>query len=423
MARANIKTKLGLDRWAALMGLSPLHFNQVRFAEADNAICSDIYFQYNWQTVDHISREQLAQTIAEVEDEIESWLGYHICPDWEVDEWRPSIRPHSPEFVNYNGHDVRGFRQTVRADWGYFISGGIKAQTLIEAGVAIAYTDEDGDGYKETATVTVNTVAQDINEIAIFYPGTNGDEAWEIQNPQVSIAVPVATIVFRREQAVIPEKLEAMNIEGAEAIGDVDADFLETVDVYRRYNDPQAQASFLWEPLATGLCGSCGGSGCTVCAYSAQTGCLILRGEPRQSLVGYWPATWDADDADFTRTAWAVYRNPDIIRLYYYSGWRDKNSRYTSRLSSDWERTVAYMAAARLPRPPCDCSADTWRYWREDLNLAAGDENGPQFYNPLLSRVGIANPLDNPFGSRRGELMAWRKISGLGLIRAQAVVL
>ena len=421
MARANTPTKLSLDRWFALMGINPLHANQVRFDSADNSLCSDIYFQYNWQTADHISREQLAQTIAETESDIESWLGYHMCPDWEVDEWRPSQRPYQPEYVNYNAGDVRGYRQTVRADWGYFISGGVKAQTLIEADAAIVYTDEDGDGYKETATVTVTTVAQDINEIAIFYPGMDGDEAWEIKNTQVSIAVPTATIVFRREQAVIPEKLEAFDIEGAEAVGDVDADFLTTVDVYRRYNDPQAQASFLWEPLASGMCGSCDGSGCTVCAYSTQTGCLILRGEPRQSLVGYWPATWDEDALDFSRDTWAVSRNPDIVRLYYYSGWRDKNSHYVSRLSSEWERTVAYMAAARLPRPPCDCSADTWRYWREDLNLAKGSEDGLATYNPLLSRVGLANPLDNPFGSKRGELQAWRKISGLGLIRAQAV--
>lgn len=423
MARASIKTQLSLDRWAQLMGLNPLHFNQVRFDEPDNAICSDIYFQYNWQTADHISREQLAQTIAEAEQDIEQWLGYHLSPQWEVDEWRPALRPNNPEFVNYNGHDIRGFRQTVHADFGYFISGGIQAKTLIEAGAAITYTDVDGDGYKETATVTVNTVAQDINEIAIFYPGKDGDDAWEIQIPEVSIAVPVATIVFRREQAVIPEKLEAYNIEGAEAIGTVDADFLETVDVYRRYNDPQAQASFLWEPLATGLCGTCGGSGCTVCAYATQTGCLVLRGEPRQSIVGYWPAVWNETTLDFDRVPWAVHRLPDIIRLYYYSGWRDKNAKYVSRLASEWERIVAYMTAARLPRPPCDCSADTWRYWREDFNLASGDENGPQYFQPLTSRGKFPNPLDNPFGSKRGEMQAWNKVCTLGLIIGRAVVL
>lgn len=423
MARASIPTQLSLDRWFQLMGISPLHANQVRFDEADNSICSDIYFTYNWQTADHISREQLAQNIAQAETDIEQWLGYHLSPQWEVDEWRPSFRPNSPEFVNRNGHDVRGFRETVHADWGYFISGGIKALTLIERSVAITYTDEDSDGYDETATVQVATVAQDINEIAVFYPGMNGDEAWEIQIPEVSIAAGVATIVFRREQAVIPDKLLAMNIQGAEAIGDVDADFLTEVDVYRRYNDPQAQASFLWEPLATGLCGSCGGSGCTVCAYSTQTGCLILRGEPRQSIVGYWPATWDEDALDFTRETWAVHRNPDIVRLYYYSGWRDKNAKYVSRLAAEWERTVAYMAAARLPRPPCDCSADTWRYWREDFNLASGDENGLAFYQPLTSRGKFPNPLDNPFGQRRGELAAWNKVTTLGSIIGRAVVL
>ena len=420
MARANTKTKLSLDRWAQLMGLSPLHFNQVRFNEPDNAICSDVYFQYNWQNSDHVSREQIAQIIAEVEQEIEEWLGYHLAPEWEVDEWRPSYRPNSPEYVNFNGGDVRGYRQTVRANWGYFISGGILAKTLVDAGVAIVYTDQDGDGYKETATVTVATTVLDKNEIATFYPDKDGDDAWEIQLTSVSIAAGTATIVFRREQAVIASKLEAYDIEGQEAIGTVDADFLTTVDIYRRYNDPQSQASFLWEPLSSSICATCNGDGCATCAYSAQTGCLILRGDPRQSIVGYWPALWNTTTLDFDTEPWAVGRLPDIVRLYYYSGWRDKNSSYVSRLAPEWERVVAYMAAARLPRPPCDCSADTWRYWREDFNLASGDENGPATYQPL---IGVANPLNNPFGSRRGELQAWRKISSLGLMIGKAVVL
>lgn len=423
MARASIKTKLSLDRWAQLMGLNPLHFNQVRFNEPDNAICSDIYFQYNWQTADHISREQLAQTIAEAEQEIEEWLGYRLCPSWEVDEWRPSYRPNSPEYVNYNGGDARGYRQTVRANWGYFISGGIQAKTLISAGAAIVYTDTDSDTYFETATVIVPTTVTDPNEIAVFYPSKGGDDAWEIHLTTVSISGGNATIVFRREQAVIASKLEAYDIEGQEAIGTDNADFLTTVDVYRRYNDPQTQVSFLWEPLASSTCAVCDGEGCATCAYSAQTGCLIVRGDPRQSLVGYWPATWNVDDSDFDTKAWAVSRLPDVVRLYYYSGWRDKSATYTNRLASEWERIVAYMAAARLPRPPCDCSADTWRYWREDLNLASGDENGPATYNPLLSRVGLANPLDNPFGSKRGELMAWRKVGTLGSMIGKAVVL
>ena len=40
---------------------------------------------------------------------------------------------------------------------GHIISGGIRATTLIEAGVAIVRTDADGDTYKELCTVSVTT--------------------------------------------------------------------------------------------------------------------------------------------------------------------------------------------------------------------------------------------------------------------------
>lgn len=422
MARASIVTKLPLDTWFRLMGIHPLHANQVRI-DGQNPHCSDIYFQHEWQNSDHVSREEIAQAIAEAEQQIEEWLGYHLAPTWEVDEWRPTNRPFRPELVNLNGGDVRGYKQTVRADWGYFITGGIESRTLVEADADIVYTDVDSDGYFETATVTVNTVATDRNEIKIFYPGKDGDASWEIRPTEVDIDLGVATITFRRELAVNPDLLEVYDTENAEAIGQDNDDFLETVDVYRCYNDPQSQVSFLWEPLNSGDCATCNGSGCTNCAYATQTGCLILRGEPRQSLVGLSPGSWDNDNQNFTSEAWNVGRLPDIARLYYYSGWRDKSSRYPTRLAEEWQRIVAYMAASRLERPPCECSADTWRYWRTDFLLARGDEDGPAYYQPFVNRTAQSNPLDQPFGSRRGELYAWRKVAILGLIRAQAVIL
>lgn len=403
MARALTPTKLPLDTWARIMGMHPLHFNQVSLAN-ESPHCNQIMFQHEWQNYDHVSREEIARAIADAETLIEEQLGYHLAPAWEVDEWRGTHRYYRSELVNLNSSDVRGYRQTVQAKWGYFITGGIEAKDLVEEEAPIAYTDPDGDSYFERATVSVSTVAVDPSEIAVYYPGKDGDDAWEIRPIEVSIASGVATITFRRELAVIPEHFDIMDTEDVNVDGLDDANFLETVDVYRHYNDPQTQASFLWEPLAGGWCGSCGGSGCPTCAYNAQTGCLIVRGDPRQSIVGYSPAVWDSDDLNFTNQGWIMSRQPDIVRLYYYSGWRNKRQRYNNRMDPQWERVVARMAAANLDRPPCDCAKGDWSKWREDLTLASGDVDGQAFYR---QPDGI---LDNPFGSCRGQVEAWRKV-------------
>lgn len=404
MAVASIATKLPLATFAKLMGMHPLHFEQVVFGDQNH--CDNVVFQHEWQTADKVSREEIARAIAEAESKIENALKYRLAPSWEVDEWNPTSRPRQPEFVRYTAGDARGYPQTVQADWGYFISGGVEAKTLIEAGAVIVYTDEDGDGYAETATVTVNTSYTDKNEIAAYYPGKDGANTWEIRPTRVSFSSGVATIVFRRELAVNPDLFEVLDIEGKEAVGTDDADFLETVDVYRHWNDPSTQVSLLWGPLARGTCG-CDGEGCASCAFSAGTGCLQTVHDPRLSILSYTSANWDVDAQNYSAAAWPLARAADIARLYYRSGWRDKSLEYSYRMDPQWERTVAYMAAALLDRSPCDCVKGNWQRWRQDLTLVEGSADG---------NVGLGffrNPqgnLDNPFGTTRGEVNAWRQV-------------
>lgn len=403
MSRADTLTKLPLADWARYFGMHPLHFEQVRLPNTQNSLCNDIYFQHAWQTSDHVSREDIALAISEAEQKIEAALGYHICPTWEVDEWHLTGRTYRKDLFNLNGADIRGLKSAIQADWGWFISGGIRASSLIEADKTIVWSDEDGDGYTETGTVAIATSVTDVNEIHIYYPGHSGDQAWEIRPTQVSISGGTATITFRRELVVVESKLEPFDIEGAEALYDEDSHFLSEVDVYRVYNDPQTQATLHWEPFAN-ICG-CSGAGCVTCSYSSQTGCLILRSNPRLGIVGYSPATWDSDNSEFDSASWAVSRNPEVIRLWYYSGWRDKNATYTNRLDERWGRAVAFYAASLLDRPPCECSANNWGRWRQDLTLIDGDEDGkPTYRNP----DGI---LDNPLGSTRGAVYAWRMIT------------
>lgn len=404
MAVARTVTKLPLDTFARLMGMHPLHFNQVVYG--DQTHCDNVVFQHEWQTADKVSREEIAQAIAEAESKIENALHYRLAPSWEVDEWRQTSRPVQPELVRFDAGDVRGYPSTVHANWGYFISGGIEAKTLIEAGASIVYSDEDSDGYFETATVSVSTSVTDKNEVAAYYPGKDGANEWEIRPVNVTISSGVATIVFRREQAVNPDLFEALDIEGKEANGTDDADFLSTVDVYRHWNDPSTQASFLWGPLSAGTCG-CSGDGCASCAFSAGTGCLQTVYDPRQSILSLASADWNVDTQQFERVGWPFARAADIVRLYYRSGWRDKAQEYPFRMDRQWERTVAYMAAALLDRPPCDCAKGTWEKWRNDITLTQGSADGDVGLGYFRSARGNE---DNPFGTTRGEINAWRQV-------------
>lgn len=412
MARAETITKLPLDRWAQIIGIHPAHFNGVYFGDSPT-VCQQPWMQQPWQAADRVGREEVALAIAQAEADIEAQLGYRLMPSWEVDEWRPTVRPWRPELANLSVTDIRGFGQIAFANWGYFVSGGVKASDLIEAEVAIVYTDEDNDDYDEIATVTVTVdEGQDPCEIHIYYPVshtmvlTGGDDRWEIRPITVSIVGTTATIRFHREQAVFPDLYsdyfppdDDSHLRGVD--GAIDGNFLTAVDVYRVYNDPQTQVTMMWEPLGSGC--SCNGSGCERCAYATQTGCLMVRGDPRQSIVVYQPGEWDADTQQFTSLAYAVGRQPDIARLYYLAGWQSKGlSCPLAQMDPDWARAVAYYAASLLDRPICECNnIKSWvDYWQRDLAVAGVDES---------LRV-PDSMLDNPFGTRRGAVFAWQRV-------------
>jgi len=408
MARAEQVTKLPLDRWAKLLGLNPLHFNGIYDPGHPMDSCEQPWMQWEWQDSDRVSREEVARAIHEAEEDIEKALGYRLLPTWETDEWQATIRPFRADLFNLNISDVRGMAQVIESDWGYIVSGGIRAKTLIDDAVAIVYSDTDGDGYTETATIIVAvTAGTSPSELHVYLPGFSGNDEYEVRPlTSVSVVGAVATIVFRREQVVRPELYDDLMPPSTDSHqrgvdGLVDANFETTVDVYRVYNDPQTQVSFLWEPFNSNC--DCGSSGCVHCAYSTQTGCLIVRGNPRQGLLGYFPGSWNATTQVFDAETWAVSRQPDIVRLYYYAGWRDKNLSYpTIQMDRHWERVVAYYAASKLERGVCECSNvhEFVSRWQRDLAIAGKEES---------LRV-PDSMLDNPFGTARGAVYAWRRV-------------
>lgn len=411
MARASIKTLLPLDRFAAIVGMNPLHFNGVEDQTlapggkqelAPHNTCDDLLVQYPYQAADCVAREEIARAIADAETQITSWLGYSPAPAWVVDERVMLTRPFNPTFLNYSGRDVRNFWQQVKLGQGYVISGGVEAWSLIQSGVVVVYTDVDGDGYDEVATMAVPTSITDANEISVHYPGkvAAGDYTYEVRPITVRIAAGTATITCRREQLVGVEFIDRLVVGTAD--GQDNNDFLATVDVYRHYNDASQQAHLLW---LQSWC-NCSNAGCSQCEGVSQTACLMPTDE-RNGLVTPQPGTWDGTSV-FTSSYLSECRMADKMRVWYRAGWRNQSLPMPNvQMDPDWERAVAYFALGLLDRPLCLCEnlrAYT-AYWTEDLASASSSAAGS-----MTTRVSNML-LDNPLGTTRGAIFAWRRIS------------
>jgi len=403
MARATTVTKLSLDRWAEIIGLDPMHFNGIYSATHSPTVCQQPWMQYAWQAADRVGREEVAYAIAQAEVAIEGLLGYRLMPSWETDEWRPTARGPKPELVNYTFTDVRGFGPTVRANWGYFVTGGIRTKALVANAVAVVATDPDGDGFNELGTITVAVASgQDPCEIKVYFPGYSGNDQYEIRPINVSVTALVATITLNRTLLVNPTVYTDMTPPADDShwrgVASDSASFVTTVDVYRVYNDPQTQVTMHWEPWSA-PCG-CGGSGCTTCAFSSQTGCLMPRDDPRHSIVAYTPADWNAVTEEFDQAGLAEARVPDLVRLYYQAGWRDKGLTCpTVTMDPQLERAVAYYASALLDRPICECNnVRTYvEHWQESALGTRVTEAASQL-------------MANPLGISKGAQFVWNQI-------------
>jgi hypothetical protein len=413
MARADTVTLLALDRYAQIMGINPAHFNQG--ARTDlmpiKGSCSDVWFQYAWQTPDRISREDIAYAIEEAEYEIAEACGFWPAPKWIDDEMHQYPRHHRRTVVGA-GRNVRSFKKGFRAKWGKFIQAGQRQVDIIGDSVAPVYSTEDGDLLNETATVTV--AAGDLIdpcEIKVYFEDMAGDAAWEIRPARTAVLSGANFVLtFWAWQFILPATWEALTTEDTPlAVDFTDAANLVTnVDVYREYTDfTERSAQFYWENEDNFIgetCSSCSGAGCAACELTTQDGCIHVR-DVDKGIVVPVAATYDDDDAEWEEQTWTDCREPDQVKIWYYAG--DLDNRYLGGhtcdpLSNFWAQTIAWLATARIERPFCACP---------NVQALANDLRTDMAFITENSYLMSERALDNPFGTRKGEVQAWRRIS------------
>lgn len=416
MARASTQTLLSLDSFAKVLSINPVHFNGAEGGTTFplSGSCSDVWPQYTWQTEEEIiGREELAQAIHDAEMDIAQVLGYTVAPAWVAQEVHTYPRFYRPEYLATDGRDNRGLRKAVHTNYAKVISPGQRATTAISAGAAVTFSDPDGDGWSELATITASTSLTDANEIKIYFAGKSAAPEWEIRPVRSkTIAGGTVTITADAWLFIDPDLWEAYPT--TTPFGPIDvsttANYVSTVDVYREYTDTTADsATFYWGgSLAANqiVCTTCGGSGCAVCQLTSQGGCFVIR-DAESGLVAASPATYSATDADWVSAAWSVCRDPDQVKLYYYAG--DLSQPWLSGQTSDplshyWAQAVTWLAVARLDRPICSCTnvRNTVKELQTDLT-----QNTRDSFKVRFEKMDI---FSNPFGTRAGEVRAWQRV-------------
>lgn len=426
-------TCLSLGRYAQILGIVPVFFWQAYTPSLDVFPLplqsgDKIWYQHAWQSADKVSREDLMWAIFDAEQQIADWLGYWPCPRWIDDEVHSYPRHYNRQAYG-NGYNVRGQFKSIPLKYGKLIEAGQRATTLIDTATngdsTLIYSDDDGDGFYETATVTATTALTDACELKVYQVNKGGDQRWEIRPwRKKTVSGGTITFVFDSWLFINPNLFEAYPaaVTGNSPIDISDVtNYVTEVEVRREYNDTTAiSAQFYWERapyfILGGVCGSCGGVGCGACNLTTQDGCIHIRDVDRGIAVPT-PASYSSDSAAWSMSTWSECREPDQVKVWYRAG--DQSQEYLRGTVCDplphlWARAIAYLATARLERSFCGQSNATRMAEELQIDLSAGQ--------PLSFNVS-PDALGNPFGTRRGEVQAWQMLSRFGkqLMRGYAI--
>lgn len=415
---------LPLDSWRKYLGYNPFHFwgLQNELVPVTSA-CNSLVRQYAWQHVDTVGREEIKQAIQSAEDRLRDYLGYAVAPRY-AEKTLP--------FPHYGDAGVWRYGFPYGADGrmipvdlydGYVQAIGVeKITSLGDAPVTIS--DEDADGLDDTFVATLATTETDATKLAVYFIAADRldneslSEKWRIQPVSISISAGTATVRGRSWLLVQPIKYEGFNLNKDGFDPNAAATYVTSIHLAVRETDPNgetlatSQAVLLWETLpCTGWWGCCDNSSLTYTGNVNDPGAegrAIARvgiRDAKNGIILPAQAIRNATTGEWTAASWSGFREPDRVTVRYLAG----QTLVDGQMTEKWRTIVARLAAAELARRICACDEANQElyHWQFDLGRAAG-ANDEQY--------SISPPdLDNPLGTRRGQVWAWKQIRNLRL--------
>lgn len=398
-----------LDTFREQMGMHPYHFWQLANSVIPvSTACNDLVYQYAWQGGDAASRSDIALALESAEEKLREYLGYAVAPRY-VTETLPW-----PQYLATGLHvhgygAVDGHWQTVQLREGEIQAIGVESLTLIGT-AAVAYSDEDGDGIDETFTVTIATAVTDASQIAAYFvtadrlESADVGDAWRIRPVRVTISGGTATITGRSWLLVKPIKYQGVAVAAMDP--DTAGNLATSLAIYQRTTNTETQATLIWDTLpwpayACGASSPTFGSPYDPAAVATAVARVGIT-DARRGLVHPAAAVYDASTGIWSSSICCVGRLPDRVTVRYLAG---KPLRTDGTLDPAWARTISALAAAEVGRPICACQDANRQlyYWQFDLARTSGAND--EAYGAIS-----ASDLDNPFGTRRGHVHAWRHV-------------
>ncbi|MFC1960978.1 hypothetical protein ACFLYO_09735 [Chloroflexota bacterium] len=324
MAISTTKTLLSLDRYAEIMGVSLVHFNNLFDGTAPQE-----HRDY-WTRDLH---EDLADAIGQAEEMLAERLGFDVAPvcrqaavkipsTYRRDWWNLHIKlPH--------GH----LQQLGSASW-----------QVVQRDAAVTLDAEHG-------TVTVETEPISRATYGLFYRVTDdaseaGHETWRIRLTDVQINDDADQITFTAPRAVFIKP----NVLSESSPPDVteDANFVEAVDVYALVHTSVLPVTLIWPGDSPDGSDVQTGAGRIV---DEQHGCIQVR-----------PATYNSETGQHI-TANPLYSSkPERFTVSYQAGYGLQGDRIDNRL----EKAIVRLTNTLLPETAYRFSDMAQVKWRGD---------------------------------------------------------
>lgn len=355
-----------LNHWCNQMLDDIWHFNQCAGVGAPLQTANDkaglVYMQKE--------REYIARNLETAFIRMSGDLNYTIAPAW-----------FSEVIPIGKGRPIGN--QIFQATYCKMIALGSRATALIQAGVAVVYSDPNSIGVDDLATITVNTTIAD-SEIKLYFRTADGapsagEYRYEIEPIEVSNnGAGVVTIKAHRALFVKPTQwareyvANDPNFNSPNIVDTADVNsFVSAVDVYRVYTDQSANIQLLDSNLTVLQ---------TYTGYIEDNELSAFRmGYLCSNVCGGYPA---------------------FIRVNYYAGSPLVNSNIDSEL---YEACVAFACGNMMSK------LGTMSYWTLDL--------WNKYHAPMVETISgqlvpIATKMQSGsgYGARYGQAFAWNVV-------------